>query len=81
MSTERGLPTIYEITWNTGHIERIAAHEVAWPNNAAVMFPGVERPNRIEMHAQINGRWTLQLSALMDDIRTIRNCATEDVVA
>ena len=71
---------IYEITWNSGHIERVAAHQVAWPNNGLRLFRDVDAPNRIELHAYIGDRWTLQLSALMDDIRTIRNVTADEVV-
>lgn len=74
--------TVYEITWNSGHIERIKAHQIAWPNNYRNLFGGgEERPQRVEMHAEIDGVWTLQLSALVDDIRTIRNTATEFIAA
>jgi hypothetical protein len=79
---EHGEPTTYEITWQNGHVERIKAHQVTWPNNMANLFahPDVqEKPQRIVFHAEIDGQWTLQLSAYEDDIRTIRNCATEDL--
>lgn len=72
---------IYEITWKTGHIERITAHQVAWPNNARIvggLFGGAvgvdaqQIDPRIVFHADIDGHWTLVLSALEEDIRTIR---------
>lgn len=85
MSTfEYGEPTTYEITWKSGHVERIKAHQVTWPNNMANLFrrdDQPEKPQRIMFHAEINGQWTLQLMTFEDEIRSIRNCATEDVVA
>lgn len=71
----------YEITWNTGHIERIEACQVAWPNNGLILFHGKDLPNRVEFHGYVDGRWTLQLSALMDDIRTIRNVTESELIA
>ncbi|HEY1394983.1 hypothetical protein [Roseateles sp.] len=77
---EYGEPTTYEITWVNGHTEKIQAHQVTWPNSMALAFGGRDdRKQRIQFHADINGQWTLQLSAWEDDIRTVRNCATEDV--
>jgi hypothetical protein len=76
---ERGVPTVYEVTWMSGHVERIKAHQVSWPNSLALLSGGAPAPPRVQMHAEIEGRWTLQLDALMDDIRTIRNLATEEV--
>lgn len=77
-TTDRGPATTYEITWMSGRIERIEAHQVSWPDNASALFgSGPKRDPRIQFHADINGRWTLQLSAVEADIRTIRNLATE----
>ena len=46
----------------------------------ATLFGGPDnRPQRIQFHADIDGQWVLQLSAWEDDIRTVRNCATEDL--
>jgi hypothetical protein len=75
----------FEITWTSGHVERIAAHQVSWPGNAfslsslAFGQAGPEPKRRVQFHADLDGKWTLQLSALEDDIRTIRNVATEDI--
>lgn len=68
-------PQRYEITWQSGHVETVIAHQVSWPNNAFNFFGGGSstRPSRIQFHAEIDGRWTLQLSALEDDLRTVRN--------
>jgi hypothetical protein len=77
---DRDVPDRYEITWMTGHIETVVAHQVSWPDNASdalhSMF-GVEtkttEPARfIRLHAEIDGRWCLTLQAREEDIRTIR---------
>lgn len=62
----RGELTTYEILWMSGYVERIKAHQVSWP--------GIRRVN---FHAELDGKWTLILSALIDDIRLIRECTTE----
>ncbi|KOT94562.1 hypothetical protein ADK70_12775 [Streptomyces rimosus subsp. pseudoverticillatus] len=69
MKAERGAPDLYELVWESGHTEKIAAHQVAWPN---ALHGGRRRP-RVLFHAEIDGRWTLLLSVFEDDIRTIRN--------
>lgn len=79
---DRGEPDVYELTWQTGHIETVLAHQVAWPGTGmALVRAGMlfgagdgppEAPRRITFHAEIDGRWTLTLSAIEDDIRTIR---------
>ena len=74
----------YEITWMSGHVETIPAHQVTWPQQGSMLVAalgiqfGPEAPGarRILMHAEIDGRWLLTLSALEEDIRTIR-LATE----
>lgn len=71
---------IYEITWMSGHVETVQAHQVSWPQTGQYIARGMlgvtaEAPGRskIQMHAEIAGRWVLTLSALEEDIRTIRN--------
>lgn len=44
MSDERGNPDTYEITWRTGHIERVLAHQISWPGQAAQMMRGYFSP-------------------------------------
>jgi hypothetical protein len=71
---------LYEITWMTGHIETVQAHQVTYPH-AGLAMPSLggslglateTGPPRIHMHAEIGGRWTLTLQAREEDIRTIR---------
>jgi hypothetical protein len=68
------LPRTYEITWQSGHVETVTAHQISYPSTADVLFGRrTSRPARVDFHAQIDGMWALQLSALEDDIRTIRD--------
>jgi len=76
---ERGPVDRYEITWMTGHIETVLAHQVSFPQNAdsfREMFGATtqttERARFVRMHAEIDGRWCLTLQAREEDIRTIR---------
>jgi hypothetical protein len=76
---ERGEPDRYEITWMTGHIETVLAHQVSWPSRGEFLARGLfgvgvgdKAPDRIQIHAEIDGRWKLMLSAREEDIRTIR---------
>jgi hypothetical protein len=76
---ERGPADRYEITWMTGHIETVMAHQVSWPQNTdsfREMFGATtqttERARFVRMHAEIEGRWCLTLQAREEDIRTIR---------
>jgi hypothetical protein len=74
-----GTPDHYEITWMTGHIETVLAHQITWPNSSADlrrMFGGLatatEEPRFVRMHAELDGRWCLTLQAREEDIRSIR---------
>ncbi|MFF7329744.1 hypothetical protein [Streptomyces sp. NPDC008150] len=71
---------VYEITWQTGHVETVIAHQVSHDTlraKVAILGDGTfgtdSEGARIRFHAEVDGRWTLQLSALEADIRTIRN--------
>lgn len=69
----------YEITWRSGHIETIQAHQVSTSGGdnsfASAMF-GVtvktDRDPRIQFHGEFDGKWRLVLSALEQDIMTVR---------
>lgn len=70
----------YEITWMSGHVETIPAHQVSYPHRGFAFTEsatlGMESDNgapRVQLHAEIDGRWQLVLSAREDDIRTMRN--------
>jgi len=73
-------PQKYEITWQAGHVETVIAHQVAHSSQriqvSALLngeFATEAEGQRITFHAEVDGRWTLQLSAMESDIRTIRN--------
>lgn len=72
----------YEITWTSGHVETVHAQQVTWPGNAARLFAevDVQTTERVVFYGEIDGRWTLLLSARVEDIRTIRNKVTEQYV-
>lgn len=73
-----GRPDVYEVTWMSGHVERVPAHQVTYPHAGLVMAAeviGVAADSgapRVQMHAEVDGRWTLVLSAREEDIRTLR---------
>lgn len=77
----------YEIIWKSGHVERIQAHQVTWPQNGMVMARGilgtmteVTGDGRIDFHGEIEGKWRLVLSALEDDIRTVRLVTADEPI-
>ncbi len=72
--SDRGTPQTFELTWQSGHVERIQAHQVSYPDNTAV-FLGRElsRPPRIQFHGEFDGHWRLVLSTAEDDLARIRN--------
>lgn len=77
---EYGDPDLYEITWMSGHIETVLAHQVTFPHTGMVGFGGGiitalaadQGKPRIRFHAEIDGHWRLTLQALEEDIRSIR---------
>jgi hypothetical protein len=74
---KHGRPDVYEITWMSGHVERVAAHQVTYPQAGmmlgSAMGLSVEAgAPRVRMHAEVNGEWRLVLAAREDDIRTLR---------
>jgi hypothetical protein len=70
----------YEVVWQSGHMERIQAHQVIWPGNALSLFGVATKPPRVVMHAVLDGRWTLMLSAPEEDIRSIRNVTADEAI-
>lgn len=74
-------PRTYEITWQSGHVERVIAHQVTWPGAGAAIF-GVKdsRPPRIQFHAEVGGIWSLQLSCPEEDIRIIRDVTAGEAI-
>ncbi len=72
----------YEIVWMSGHVETIPAHQVTYPHAGmavAGMTFGIAAeagPPRIRIHAEIDGHWLVTLSALEEDIRSMRLVTT-----
>jgi hypothetical protein len=70
----------YEITWTSGHVERVQCHQVTYHGGGmdaldALGLGGVKTdqdPRRVHLRGEINGRWLLVLSALEQDISVIR---------
>jgi hypothetical protein len=72
---EYGPLDTYEITWMSGHIETIRAHQVSYSGRANMLFGGVatdQGASCIEFHGCINRRWCLVLRAREEDIRSVR---------
>lgn len=69
----------YEITWTSGHVERVQCHQITYsggPNSLETLgLVGVKTqqdPRRVHLHGEFDGRWLLVLSALERDIAAIR---------
>lgn len=78
-SKDRGPLNRFEIAWKSGHVETIDAHQVSYQGGGLFTEAG---PERMQFHGEFDGRWMLVLSALTDDLRTVRNVTlTEPDVA
>lgn len=75
---KRGRPDVYEITWMSGHVERVLAHQVSYPHQGitfAAEYVGMAAEGgapRVRIHAEIDGEWRLTLAAREEDIRSMR---------
>lgn len=69
----------FEITWTGGHVERIRAHQVTQPGNAAILF-GAEPAGEsvIEFHGWFDGHWRLVLRVQAKEIRIVRNLSVTE---
>lgn len=79
---EYGPPQQYQVIWQSGHVETVPGHQITWPGSATDMFAhfgGIaqqtERVRWLNIHAEIDGRWTLVLAAREADITSVR-CLT-----
>lgn len=71
---DRGKPDSYEVIWKSGHIDCIEAHQISWPHRSSAWLDSSPSPTQVvHFHAEIEGRWTLVLSAPEEEIVTIRN--------
>ena len=88
MSYERydyGPLRTYEITWRTGHIETVRAHQVLWPNDLLnVLAPVATAQHMARRRVLISGmfedRWRLVLAADEDEIYSIRDVTADEPV-
>lgn len=81
MAFDRGPLNVYEITWTSGHVERVTAHSVVHPNsNSGWMTGKVPEQPQIRVYAEIDGHWTLVLAAREEDIRTIRLVTADEPI-
>lgn len=68
----------YEVTWKSGHIERVQCHQITFHTRDLGLSGGLvgvqvtHDDRRVQFHGSFDGRWLLVLSALEDEIRTIR---------
>lgn len=76
---ERGPLRDYEVTWTNGHVEIIKCHQVMLPTTGLAMF-GEKGRDRYTFHGEIDGRWILILDAPAEDIRMVRDKASENAL-
>lgn len=66
----------YEITWTSGHIEHIKAHQVTYSGDSVNLSPfsiaTKTSSRRVHFHGSFEGQWLLVLSAREEDIAAIR---------
>jgi hypothetical protein len=64
----------YEITWQSGHVERLQGHQISYTGGAIeALFGRPEKPRRFTIHGEFDGHWRLVITAPEDDVRIIRN--------
>ncbi len=80
MTFERGPLLTYEVTWTSGHIETIQAHQCIMPNRLP-FDPPPTTPERVMFHGEIDGHWQLLLAAPEADIQTVRNVTTREALS
>lgn len=72
--TERGPLLDFEVTWRSGQIETISAHQCTLPSPRIFgLDDGNDDQRRITFHGEIGGRWQLILTAPEAEILTVRN--------
>lgn len=69
----------YEVTWTSGHVERLRCHQVSYSGGGvgldALGVVGLrtdQGDRRVHLHGMINRRWLLVLSAREADIAALR---------
>ena len=76
---EHGPLDTYEVTWTSGHIERVQAHQVIWPIDLDFFSQGPKRKH-VMLHGEIDGKWKLVLSAPVDEIHAVRLVTTDESI-
>lgn len=80
---ERAPIQTYEVTWASGHVERVQAHQVIIPSPETGLFSVATRTNQVRnvlFHAEIDGHWLLVLTAREEEIRVIRNVTSPESI-
>lgn len=73
----------YEVTWTSGHVETVQAHQVLMPPDEFGLFSVATRTDRVRnvrFHGEIDGHWQLVLCAREDEIRSIRDVTQPEVI-
>lgn len=90
MSYDHGPLRTYEITWKSGHVERVPGHQVMFDS----MRPGFgnltggalgtavshDRPPRFTIHGQFGPHWRLVLTALESELVSLRDVTDAEPV-
>lgn len=69
--TDRGPLQEYEVTWVSGRVDYLVAHQVTYPGGFNFVTGG-HGPEHICFHAEIDGQWLLILDALYSEIASVR---------
>jgi hypothetical protein len=71
---DRGPLLTYQVTWRSGHIEEIRAHQVLWPIDMPDMFGTTKTKDvpRVRFHGEFDGHWRLVLVADAADLLSVR---------
>lgn len=80
MSYDHGPLRPYQVIWRSGHVETIMAHQVLLPSLPLFSDEPGPRSNRLTIHGEIDGHWTLILDADYSDISSVRLVTTEGAI-
>lgn len=78
MSTyDHGPLDTYEVIWKSGHVERVQAHQVLWPNGINLFDDQRPKREHVMIHGEIDGRWKLILAAPVEDVLSVRRITAD----
>ena len=85
MSHDYGPLRTYEVTWRSGHIERLQGHQVLFDSSglasplAAALGagPAVPLPPKFRVHGMFGEHWRLVLAADEADLLSLRDVTDE----